>query len=201
VKTATMKRRTMLGLAASLIAVSDSLRAQPAAARGATRKGYLLLAEMSLLDALAEIIIPADEHSPGAHDAGVAADLDMWLAILVKAPDDAKKKPAAFREGLKAIDALARKSHKKNFVACTSEQRIALVAALAATEKKAGTVAEKFFVECKRVVAHSYYTSEIGIHGEMQYQGNQVLETYVGYRPDEPLMLPDLRQEAGWRKG
>jgi len=35
----------------------------------------------------------------------------------------------------------------------------------------------------------------------MQYQGNQVLETYVGYRPDEPLMLPDLRQEAGWRKG
>jgi Gluconate 2-dehydrogenase subunit 3 len=200
VKTLTIKRRTMLGLAASLIAVGDSLRAMPAAARGAARKGYLGVAEMALLDTLAEIIIPADEHSPGAHDAGVAADLDMWLGILKTAPDDTKKKPAAFREGLKAIEAMARKAHQKNFVACTPEQRIALVAVLAAAEKQATTVAEKFFVECKRVVAHSYYTSEIGIHQEMAYPGNQVLETYVGYRPDEPLVLPNQRKEAGWHK-
>ncbi len=199
-KTLTLNRRTMLGLAASLIAVGDALRATPAAARGAARKSYLVLAELSLLDTLAEIIIPADERSPGAHDAGVAADLNSWLGILVKAPDDARKKPAAFRVGLKAIDAMAKKAHQKVFMACTPEERIAIVTQLAAAEKKPTTVAEKFFVECKRVVAHSYYTSEIGIHGEMGYPGNQVLETYVGYRPDEPLTLPDLRKEAGWHK-
>lgn len=199
-KTLIIKRRTMLGLAASLIAVGDALRATPAAARGAARKRYLVRAELSLLDTLAELIIPADAHSPGAHEAGVAADLDEWLGILAKAPDDARKKPAAFREGLRAIDAMAKKAHRKNFVACTHEQQTGILTELATAEQKPNTLAEKFFVECKRLVAHSYYTSEIGIHQEMGYPGNQVLETYVGYRPDEPLTLPDERKEAGWHK-
>lgn len=199
-KTLVIKRRTMLGLAATLIAAGDSLRATPAAARVAAKKSYLTPSELVLFDTLAELIIPTDAHSPGAHDAGVAADVNQWLGVLLGAPDDAKKKPAAFRTGLKAVDAIARKAHKKPFVGCTPAQQVAILEGLAAAESKPTTVAEKFFTECKRVVAHSYYTSEIGIHQEMGYPGNQVLESYVGYRPDEKLVLPDQRKEAGWHK-
>src|SRR5579884_3630039 len=36
--------------------------------------------EFALLDALTELIIPSDDHSPGAHEAGVAAYIDRTAA-------------------------------------------------------------------------------------------------------------------------
>jgi Gluconate 2-dehydrogenase subunit 3 len=36
--------------------------------------------EFALLDTLTEILIPTDEHSPGAHAAGVAAYIDRTVA-------------------------------------------------------------------------------------------------------------------------
>jgi len=38
----------------------------------------------------------------------------------------------------------------------------------------------KFFIELKHLTVHGYYTSKIGIHDELQYQGNRILTEYVG---------------------
>jgi hypothetical protein len=40
---------------------------------------------------------------------------------------------------------------------------------------------EVFFRELKRATVHAYYTSNIGIHQEMEYKGNVMLEQFVGY--------------------
>jgi hypothetical protein len=41
---------------------------------------YFTKDEFALLDRLTEIIIPRDAHSPGAHEAGVAAFIDRMVA-------------------------------------------------------------------------------------------------------------------------
>ena len=63
----------------------------------------------------------------------------------------------------------------------TPEQRIAVLTRMAKNEMKPKTPEEIFFRELKHATAHAYYTSKIGIHQEMEYKGNVMLEEFVGY--------------------
>ncbi len=62
--------------------------------------------QFALLDTLTELIIPTDAHSPGAHQAGVAAFIDRTVAESFR-PED----KTSWRNGLAAIDELSRKMH------------------------------------------------------------------------------------------
>jgi len=42
------------------------------------------------------------------------------------------------------------------------------------------TSLEAFFANTKQATIHGYYTSEIGIHKELRYKGNQILAEFVG---------------------
>ena len=57
-----------------------------------------------MLDELTEIVIPADDHSPGARAAGVAAYIDSRAAEAFEQKDRDK-----WRNGLKLVDDLSRK--------------------------------------------------------------------------------------------
>ncbi len=72
VMTSELNRRELIQLL-SAAALSAPL-ALPAPDPGAPL--YFSKDEYALLDTLTELIIPADDHSPGAHDAGVAAYID-----------------------------------------------------------------------------------------------------------------------------
>src|SRR3989454_12538265 len=63
-------------LAAPLLPVP----AVAAPSRDALQGRFLTAAELALLEELTELIIPADDHSPGARAAGVAAYIDGRLA-------------------------------------------------------------------------------------------------------------------------
>ena len=80
-----------------------------------------------------------------------------------------------------AIDQLAHDSTAKPFVEATGKQQIALLKALAEKQEKPETDAEKFFTQVKMTTAFAYYSSKIGIHTEMEYKGNVLLEQFVGY--------------------
>jgi hypothetical protein len=54
---------------------------------------------------------------------------------------------------------------------------------MAANEKEPKTEEEKFFRELKSTTIHGYYTSEIGIHQEMEYKGNVLQQEYAGEEP------------------
>ncbi len=47
-------------------------------------------------------------------------------------------------------------------------------------EDKPTTPEEKFFVEIKRATIDGYYTSRIGIHQELEYQGNVPQAEFIG---------------------
>jgi len=132
--------------------------------------------EFALLDELTELIIPADEHSPGARAAKVAAYIDGRVAEAFEPAEQDK-----WRNGLKSVDALSTKMHERRFLEANPEQRVALLSRMAENEMRPKTPAEVFFRELKHATARAYYTSKIGIHQEMEYKGNVMLEKFVGY--------------------
>ena len=132
--------------------------------------------EFALLDELTELIIPTDDHSPGARAAQVAEYIDARLAESFE--DEAKQK---WRGGLKRIDALSQEMHGGSFMQGTPDQRVAVLQRISKNEQKPELPEEQFFNELKRDTAFAYYTSKIGIHQEMEYKGNVYLQEFAGY--------------------
>lgn len=132
--------------------------------------------EFAMLDELTELIIPADDHSPGARAAQVAAYIDARAAEAFepKHRDD-------WRSGLQLVDALSQKMHGQAFMQAGTEQRIAVLERMAKNEMDPKTPETQFFRDLKRATARAYYTSNIGIHQEMEYKGNVMLQEFVGY--------------------
>ena len=140
---------------------------------------FLTPAEYALLDELTELIIPTDDHSPGARAAGVAAYIDARLAESLE-PDW----QALWRSGLQAVDGLSRERHGKPFLEATPDQRVEVLSGMAAGERDPQTPPERFFKELKRWTVRGYYTSKIGIHVDQEYKGNVYQQgEYAGYDP------------------
>jgi hypothetical protein len=55
---------------------------------------------------------------------------------------------------------------------------------------------EAFFAVTKRATIHGYYTSEIGIHKELRYKGNQVLAEFVGCHTQDGKDCPHCGQKV-----
>ena len=151
----------------------------PAAAASAPR--FFTKEELALLDELAETIIPADGHSPGARAAKVAGYIDGRLAeAYLPVEADVQQR---WRDGLRRVDVLSQEMNGAAFLAASPEKRVAVLTRMAASEKDPQTAEEKFFRELKATTILGYYTSEIGIHQEMEYKGNTLQQEYAGEEP------------------
>ncbi len=137
---------------------------------------YFSREEFALLDNLTEHIIPRDAHSPGAHDAGVAAFIDRTVAEAFL-PEEKQ----SWNKGLAEIDRLSLESNDRPFLKAHKEAQIALLTKLAQAEGAPQTAGEKFFHQLKGSTVFAYYTSDIGIHKEMEYKGNVLQEQFSGY--------------------
>jgi len=150
--------------------------AAPAAFAVTGAPKFFTPAEFAMLDELTETIIPADDHSPGARAAQVAAYIDARVAEAFEA-----KERDDWRNGLKLVDELSRKMHGHAFLEASPGERVEVLTRMAKNEMNPKTPEEVFFRELKHATAHAYYTSKIGIHQEMEYKGNVMLQEFVGY--------------------
>lgn len=123
---------------------------------------------------MSERIIPADDHSPGAKAAGVAAYIDL---VVSESTDITKQN---WREGLAAIAKMSRDKFGKPFADSTAEQQTELLKEISKDEKSPQTVEERFFRTIKYATIDGYYTSEIGIKQELHYKGNAYLKEFTG---------------------
>jgi hypothetical protein len=169
-----LSRRDALKLGAA-VTVAVSIEGTHALAQQAPPATYFTREELALVDELAEMIIPADDHSPGARAAKVAAYIDARLAEAFDAADRTK-----WRDGLKLIEQLSRQASGRTFLESTAAQRLALLERIAAHEGKPEKPEEHFFAELKSRVVSAYYTSEIGIKQEMEYRGNTYQAEFSG---------------------
>lgn len=147
---------------------------QQASAQPATGLRFFTAAEHTIVDTLSEIVIPADERSPGARAAKVADFIDYLLSGV----DNDEQR--VWREGLAALNRTTASRWKRAFVECTADQQTAVLTEIAAREKSPRSSLERFFVQLKERTIQGYYTSEIGIHEELRYKGNQFLDEFVG---------------------
>jgi hypothetical protein len=129
----------------------------------------------ALVDELSETIIPADSHSGGAKAAKVADYIDQFLR---ESFDDAQK--TLWREGLRLVDLMSRHYNGKSFVDATPEDRVAVLTVLSHHDQMTDLPEVRFFLELKRLTVRAYYTSKIGIHDELEYKGNRILQEFVG---------------------
>jgi len=167
-----MERRAVLKIVA-LTALSQKLNALPgaamshmqAASAAPTATAYTLQffseEESRLLDQLMEMIIPADDHSPGAHEART----NLFADLMVANSSDAVKKQ--WQDGIRLI-------REQALVSSLTEA----LRRAAANEEDPKTDLELFFVLLKQMTVNGYYTSATGVHKEMEYIGNTYLVAF-----------------------
>lgn len=163
---------TAPGLSEAAWAQAVAVRQQGAGAAAGLK--FFTQAQHRTVDVLSELIIPADEHSPGASAAKVADFIDLLLSGALD------KDQAIWRRGLDALDDTTMDRWKRPFVDCTPDQQTTLLTEISRREEDPRTALEKLFVEVKERTIQGYYTSEIGIHKELGYKGNQFLDEFVG---------------------
>ena len=169
-----LTRRDAIKLGAAAT-VAVSLEGTRALAQQSPPAAFFTREELALVDELSEMIIPTDDHSPGARAAKVAAYIDARLA---EAFDDTDR--TIWRDGLKLIDQLSRDANGRVFMDSTPAQRLSLLERIAAGEAKPEKPEERFFTALKSRVVDAYYTSEIGIKQEMDYRGNTYQAAFSG---------------------
>lgn len=185
-------RRTALALlaaapAASVLSWTDaeareafeqSTRARQAAARAKTayKPKFFTAAEYAMVVALVDVIIPKDERSGSATDAGVPEFIDFLMA-------DQPQRQIAMRGGLALIDYLAQERFDRAFMACAPDQRMQIVEDLAyapnGLAKPELSQAVAFFNGLRDLTATGFWTSKIGI-ADLQYNGNVYVEKWKG---------------------
>jgi hypothetical protein len=173
-------RREMMKLAAGAI-IAPALpqtgpkNRRPPAKSQTNAHRFFTPDEFAMVDELSELIIPTDEHSPGARVAKVAEYIDRRLAESFG--DEPKLQ---WREGLKLVDQISVEMNGRPFMQASQEQRVAVLTRMARNESNPERPEERFFIELKSRVARAYYTSKIGIHDELEYKGNTYLKEFAG---------------------
>jgi gluconate 2-dehydrogenase gamma chain len=182
-----MKRREALELV--MIAAAPVTAQQPhahaAEDRAAAARRFLSADEFRLVERLTEMIIPADAHSPGAREAGVAAYIDDLLA------DSTAEGQSSWRTGLAAVEAESRRLNGKPFLECSASQQDEIMKRMAAGEEAPKTALERFFVRIKSQTLSGYYTSSTGLLKDLQYKGIVPLAVFP------PCNHPDHERPAG----
>jgi gluconate 2-dehydrogenase subunit 3-like protein len=123
--------------------------------------------EMKTIGILADIIIPKDETSGSATDAGVPA----FIEFIVK---DMEHYKTPMRGGLKWLDIQCMKRYTVDFAACTSAQQLEMVDEIAYPEKAKPELQQgvAFFNTMRDLTACGFFSSEIGIK-DLGYAGNK----------------------------
>src|SRR5437899_2291624 len=126
-----MERRELFKILAATAAASKaSAQHQHAAAPNLSsyKPRFFSTAEYETLDRLCEIVIPADQQSPGARQAQVR----FYIDVLVHYSDAQNQQ--RWRAGLKAVEEAAQAGFGKPFIEVNANHQDAIVARMAKNE-------------------------------------------------------------------
>jgi hypothetical protein len=122
--------------------------------------------EMATIAILADIIIPKDEVSGSASEAGVPE----FIEFIVK---DIPDHQVPMRGGLRWLDLHSHKRFEKSFKDLSAEQRLSIVDEIAYPKKAKPYMGQgvSFFNLMRNLTATGFYTSEMGVK-DIGYAGN-----------------------------
>jgi len=123
--------------------------------------------ERKTIEILCDLIIPADEVSGGATDAGVPDFIEFMMK-------DIPSMQVPTRGGLMWLDNQSRKLYNKDFVDCSTSDQQQLIEEIAYPQEgdEEMQYGVRFFNRIRDLTATGFFTSEIGIE-YLGYQGNR----------------------------
>ena len=130
---------------------------------------------------LSDLILPADERSCSASEAGVPEFIDNWLSVKRGNLSD------EIRGGLTWLDMASNRSFQYDFADCSAGQQKQILDRIAFPKKAApeDASAAAFFNDLRDLVVSGYFTSRMGIR-ELPYLGNQPQSAWHGC-PEEVM--------------
>jgi gluconate 2-dehydrogenase gamma chain len=142
--------------------------------------------EYDTVKVLVDLIIPRDERSGSATDAGVPEFMDFIVA-------DQPARQTAMRGGLAWLDVECQKRFDKTFLDCADAQRRAVLDDIAWPQrvKPALSHGAAFFSSFRDLTATGFWTTKMGIE-DLQYLGNKYVAEWKGC-PDEALTRLGVR--------
>ena len=173
-------------LAAAFRWAPESVREATALAREALARGggtpyepkNFTAHEWETVRQLVDLIIPKDERSGGATEAGVPEFMDFMLG-------DDPDLQTPIRGGMAWLDRTCDDHYGKTFVACADAERGAVLDAIAWPKKakpehSAGVA---FFNSFRDFTASGFFSSKMGV-GDLRYIGNTFVTEWKGCPPE-----------------
>ena len=153
---------------------AEAARAQAAKTSAPFKPKFFTAHEYATVGVLVDLIIPRDERSGSATDAGVPPFMDFMMI-------DQPRRQIAMRGGLALIDRLAEDRIGKRFVACSDAQRRQLLDEIAYTTNSDPGLSHAiaFFSSFRDLTASGFWSTKMGIH-DLQYQGNVFVDEWNG---------------------
>ena len=154
----------------------DAQQARTTAAKTGTafKPKFFTAHEYATVGLLVDLIIPKDERSGSATDAGVPEFMDFMMT-------DQPQRQTAMRGGLALIDRLCESRYDKRFTALTDGQRRAILDEIAYTSNRDPGMRQHitFFNSFRDLTASGFWTTKMGIE-DLQYQGNVFIDEWNG---------------------
>lgn len=170
-------------------AARDARDALHAAAAGqAFQPRFFSPHEWETVRVLVDLIIPRDERSGGATDAGVPEFMDFMMT-------DRPEWQTEMRGGLAWVDDQCLARFGKTFVECAGSERTALLDDIAWPDRAAAEMTHgvAFFNGFRDLTASGFWSSRMGVE-DLQYMGNVPLPEWRGC-PDAQLRKLDVRYD------
>jgi hypothetical protein len=162
---------------------ADRLAVEAARDKKLQSETFFTAPELATITVLTDIIIPKDERSGSASDAGVPA----FIEFMVK---DKPEMQTPMRGGLRWLNLQCLRLYNNSFVDCTAAQQLEIVNEIAYPSKAKPGMKQgvAFFDRLRNLTATGFFTSKMGIEDL----------GYVGNRPNKWEGVPaDIIQQYG----
>jgi gluconate 2-dehydrogenase gamma chain len=148
------------------------------------------------VEVLCDLILPADEKSGSATQAGVPAFVDDWLDFR-KQEDGHDDLAAEILGGLTWLDRESNRLFEKTFEAATVDQQKQILDRIAWPDRAAAEDRRwaAFFSRFRDLTVGGFYSSKIGI-ADLPYLGNVAVEEWKGCDPAVWAKLEDRMQNG-----
>jgi hypothetical protein len=159
-------------------AAGQAQAARKSAPKPAYAPKFFTAREYSMVAALADMIIPRDERSGSATDAGVPEFMDFMMV-------DQPTRQTAMRGGLAWIDLECQARHDKRFLECSDTERTAVLDDIAWPQraKPEFSAGVAFFNSFRDLTASGFWSSKMGVE-DLKYMGNTMVPEWTGCPPE-----------------
>ena len=159
---------------------ADTARAQAGKQATAFKPKFFTAHEYATVVVLVDLIIPKDERSGSATDAGVPEFMDFMML-------DQPRRQVAMRGGLALVDRLSADRVGKRFVSASDRARRQVLDEIAYTSNRDPGLrhAVIFFNSFRDLTASGFWSTKMGV-ADLQYQGNAFVSEWNGC-PDAAL--------------